>query len=208
MDQQDTVYQVGIPERFREDAVLLYEEAFGAKFRVAIRSRERRLRVLSESLCLSFGIAAILEGTLVGVAGFKHGKESLTGGMTFRRLIQVLGFFPGLWAAFVFSLYERSGLSGQLLMDGISVREDARGRGIGGNLLEQVERYAAAQGLSSVRLDVIDTNPGAKRLYLRKGFRVTAAEPFEYLRWFFGFGGSETLVKQLDSVGQGADSPS
>ena len=82
-------------------------------------------------------------------------------------------------------------------MDGISVSSDARGRGIGGRLLEEVESYAISHGFESIRLDVIDTNPDAKRLYERKGFSVTKSESFGWLRWLLGFGGSETLVKVL-----------
>lgn len=112
-------------------------------------------------------------------------------------MVQVLGFLPGNRAAIVFSLYERKNEEGELLMDGISVRSDARGQGIGSRLLDQVESYAIASSCKSIRLDVIDTNPNAKRLYERKGFSVTKSETFEWLRWFLGFGGSQTLVKSL-----------
>lgn len=197
MDNEDLEFIVGIPEPFRRDAAALYEEAFGAKFGVAVRSRHRRVELLSESFLLDFGIAAVSNGTLLGIAGLQTADGSLTGGMSYRRLVQVLGFLPGSWAAIVFSLYERKNEEGGLLMDGISVRSDARGRGIGSRLLEEVEAYAIARGFKSIRLDVIDTNPDAKRLYERKGFRVTKSETFEGLRWLLGFGGSETLVKSF-----------
>ncbi len=197
MDNKGLEFTIGIPEQFRRDAAALYDEAFGPKFGVAVRSQCRRVELLSESFLLEFGIAAISKGTLLGVAGFKSNGGSLTGGMSYRRLVQVLGFLPGNWAAFIFSLYERKNEEGELLMDGISVRSDARGQGIGSRLLEQVESYAVAHSFSSIRLDVIDTNPNAKRLYERHGFSVTKSESFEWLRWFLGFGGSETLVKSL-----------
>jgi ribosomal protein S18 acetylase RimI-like enzyme len=197
MDRSNIEFIVGIPEKFRHDAALLYDSAFGAKFGVAVRSKERRIELLSESFRLQFGIAAVGEGTLLGVAGFHYGDGSLTGGMDYRRLVRVLGFLQGNWAAVVFSLYERKNKKGELLMDGISVRSDARGRGIGGRLLDEVESYAIGQSLKSIRLDVIDSNPDAKRLYERKGFAVTKSESFEWLRWFLGFGSSDTLVKAL-----------
>lgn len=197
MDNEGLEFIVGIPEQFRRDAAALYEEAFGAKFGVAVRSQRRRVELLSESFHLEFGIAAISKGTLLGIAGLQTNDGSLTGGMSYRRLVQVLGFLPGNWAAIVFSLYERRNEEGELLMDGISVRSDARGQGIGRRLLEQVESYAIAGSFKSIRLDVIDTNPDAKRLYEREGFIVTRSETFKWLRWFLGFGGSQTLVKSL-----------
>lgn len=197
MDVTSVEFIVGIPEQFRYDAALLYDEAFGAKFRVAVRSKQRRIELLSDSFFLQFGICAISEGTLLGIAGFQSGKGSLTGGMDYRLLIRVLGLLRGNWAAAVFSLYERKNEAGELLMDGISVRSDARDRGIGGRLLDEVESYAISNSFESIRLDVIDTNPSAKRLYERKGFSVIKFESFCCLRWLLGFGASETLVKVL-----------
>jgi ribosomal protein S18 acetylase RimI-like enzyme len=103
----------------------------------------------------------------------------------------------GNWAALIFSLYERRPLPGRLLMDGIAVREGLRGRGIGTRLLQQLSDYAAQQGYESIRLDVIDINPGARRLYERYGFEAIKTERFEYLRWLIGFGGATTMELKL-----------
>jgi hypothetical protein len=120
MESEGLEFIVGIPEQFRRDAAALYEEAFGAKFGVVVRSQRRRVELLSESFLLEFGIAAISKGTLLGIAGLQTNDGSLTGGMSYRRLVQVLGFLLGNWAAIVFSLYERKNEEGELLMDGIS----------------------------------------------------------------------------------------
>ena len=94
-------------------------------------------------------------------------------------------------------LYERKPKEGQLLMDGIAVRQDARGRGIGTRLLDEFKAYGREHGYANIRLDVIDTNPGARRLYERLGFVATKTEHFEYLRWFLGFGASTTMLCHL-----------
>lgn len=67
-------------------------------------------------------------------------------------------------------------------MDGIAVKQDMRGKGIGTKLLDELKQYARDNGFSSIRLDVIDTNPAARRLYERQGFVLTRTGYFGYLR--------------------------
>ena len=82
-------------------------------------------------------------------------------------------------------------------MDGIAVAPDMRGQGIGARLLDLITDYAADQQFETIRLDVVDTNPQARKLYERKGFVATKTEQFEWLRWLLGFGAVTTMVKSL-----------
>ena len=82
-------------------------------------------------------------------------------------------------------------------MDGIAVQAGARGQGVGSRLLEEIANYAKEQGFSRVRLDVIDINPKARKLYERKGFKAVKTEYFRYLRWLLGFRGSTTMELSL-----------
>jgi ribosomal protein S18 acetylase RimI-like enzyme len=57
----------------------------------------------------------------------------------------------------------------------IVLHPEARGRGIGGDVIAAVARAAARQGAHEVALSVLSNNAGARRLYLRLGFVETAA---------------------------------
>lgn len=200
-DAQTTIELVhGIPEAMRSSAAALYEDAFGAKFAVAIPSAQVRMALLADSLNLAFAFGAISGNQLVGLAGYKTRGGSFTDGMTYRLLLKHAGLLRGSWAALVFSFYERSMTPGQLLLDGIVVDASMRGHGIGSRLLHELSQFAASDGYASVRLDVIDTNPKARRLYERKGFKTTRTDRFGYLRWLLGFGASTTLVRDVRSV--------
>jgi len=98
----------------------------------------------------------------------------------------------------VFSSYERQPQESELLMDGIAVEQDMRGKGIGTKLLDELKQYARENGYSRIRLDVIDTNPAARHLYERQGFIPTRTEQFGYLRRLLGFGASTTMVFQVE----------
>ncbi|WP_018693151.1 GNAT family N-acetyltransferase [Algicola sagamiensis] len=187
-------YVTGTPEVHREEAAALYNESFGDKFAVAIPCKEKRLKLISESLSLDFSIAAILDGELVGLAGYHTKKGSLTQGFTFDRLLEHLGFWSSIRAALIFSLYERKQKEAELLMDGISVSKQMRGKGIGTELLHQLKGLAREKGYQEIRLDVIDTNPKARQLYERLGFVPKHTSHFGFLRFLLGFSSATTMI--------------
>lgn len=194
----DITFQQGFPDSQLDTAVSLYDVAFGAKLGVAIPSEEKRNAFMRQSLLPDYAISAMDGEKLVGLAGFHTAEGSLTGGFMdgmagYRQFISQLGLLRGHWAMLILSLYERKADEGQLLMDGISVDPQYRGQGIGGRLLEEIVRYARENGYNSVRLDVIDTNPRAQKLYERKGFKAVKTDKFGFLRPLLGFGGSTTM---------------
>lgn len=194
----DITFQQGFSDSQLDTAVSLYDIAFGAKLGVAIRSDVKRQAFLCKSLLPNYAISAMDGEKLVGLAGFHTAAGSLTGGFPsgmagYRQFISQLGFLRGHWAMLILALYERKAAEGQLLMDGISVDPTYRGQGIGGRLLEEIVRYATENGYNSVRLDVIDTNPRAQKLYERKGFKTVKVEKYGFLRPLLGFGGSTTM---------------
>lgn len=197
MRSEDVQYIHGLREQHRQAAAEIYDEAFGEKFAVAVPSPERRVRLLAESLQLKYSIGAVCRDKLLGIAGYQSVAGSLTGGMSYRQLLSHLGVLRGNWAAAIFSLYERKLSPGEMLMGGIAVDPVARGQGIGTQLLNELCGFATEQGLRRIRLDVIDTNDEARRLYQRNGFRVVKTEKFEWLRWLLGFGGAVTMRKRL-----------
>lgn len=194
---KDITIQQGLPDQLLSTAVKLYDEAFGAKISVAVRDEKQRLTLLKRCFKPDYAIVALVDNKLVGIAGFHTPTGSLTGGIGYGDLISQFGFFKGNWAALIFSLYERKPATGELLMDGIVVHHDYRGNGIGGRLLDELAKYANEKLYNRVRLDVIDTNPKAKKLYERKGFKAVKTEQFPYLRWLLGFGGSTTMELNL-----------
>lgn len=61
-------------------------------------------------------------------------------------------------------------LPGRLLLNGIAVRGDERGRGLGSRLLRDGRDLAERLGCRALLLDVSVDNPATRRLYLRHGF--------------------------------------
>ncbi len=193
----DFNYRHGFQKSDRSAAAALFDQAFGAKFASAVGPRTVRVNFFADTFMPPFAFCAFQGERLVGIAGYRTPEGSLTGGITYESLIDKLGFVQGNWAAVVFSFYERKLKSGELHMDGIAVDESVRGQGVGTQLLRMLSDFATNRGYASIRLDVIDTNPLAKKLYEKNGFRVTETHRYPYLKWMLGFGGSATLIKTL-----------
>ncbi|MCF2860031.1 GNAT family N-acetyltransferase [Pseudoalteromonas sp. SMS1] len=175
----------------------LYETAFGTKFSAAIRDRRERIAVFDKCFLPEYSYAASVDDVIVGIAGFQTQDGALTGGLGFYGLIECLGLFNGLKAALIFSLFERKASRKELLLDGIAVNEKFRGLGIGSQLLDAVIAHAIKHNYQSVRLDVINSNLKARKLYEAKGFVATKSEYYPYLKWLVGFSGSTTMIYQI-----------
>jgi len=59
-------------------------------------------------------------------------------------------------------------------VDEFFILPEARGRGLGGRLLEEVKAAAAAEGILALHLDVARQNEAAQRIYTRHGFQSRA----------------------------------
>ena len=197
MSANQVYYQVGIPEQYRDIAVELYDEAFGKKISVAIKDKRNRLNLLNSCLILKYAIGAFHQEQLIGIAGFHTLEGSLTSGIGYRDLLSQLGFIQGNWAAIIFSLYERKPKPKELVMDGIAVHAMGRGKGIGTRLLTEIKKLGERDGYKKIRLDVIDINPKAKKLYKRVGFKTVKTENFPYLKNTLGFGGVTTMELKI-----------
>ena len=201
MTQPTVIFRQGIPDEHLARAAELYEQAFGNKFRVVVPSQASRIEILHRGLNPVHAIAALEDGQLVGLAGYHTPRGSLTGGITWRVLLKVLGAVRGSLAAMLFALFIRKPGPGELLMDGIAVAPQLRGQGIGTGLLDAVTQVSRELGLEAVRLEVIDTNPRAKQLYLKNGFKVVRTRKFEFLRQLLGFGAADTMVRPTGVYG-------
>ncbi|MCB0161079.1 MAG: GNAT family N-acetyltransferase [Caldilineaceae bacterium] len=193
----EIVVQRGFPDEFRPLAADLYDAAFGAKLALAVPDPVARVAILRDGFDPEFSFVARSRGKLMGIAGFKTEAGSLTGGILFSLLKQKVGYWGAIRAVPVLALLQRKQTPSQLLMDGISVAPDMRGKGIGTRLLRSLIAWAKSEGYRSVRLDVIDTNPAARRLYERVGFVPVKTERFAYLEWLLGFGAATQMVYNL-----------
>lgn len=191
----------GFPATDRPAIAALYWEAFGQKLGRTLGPRAKGLDFIAAVLSPDHAICARdLDGTLLGVAGFKTHKGALVDA-TFTDMARVYGWIGAGWRGALLSLLERDTEDRRFLMDGIFVAPHARGRGVGSRLLEAIALEAARRGYAEVRLDVIDANTRARALYERRGFHAVGTQGMGWLGPVlgpvFGFRSATTMVKRV-----------
>jgi ribosomal protein S18 acetylase RimI-like enzyme len=70
---------------------------------------------------------------------------------------------------------------GTVWLEAAAVARPWQNCGIGTSLVHAVEALAAGRGYGAVELGVEDSNPGARRLYERLGYRSIARNDFQYV---------------------------
>jgi ribosomal protein S18 acetylase RimI-like enzyme len=199
-----------LPDHLRDGAVVLFEEAFGDKMRSAIPDRSKRMAFMSRVYDARHVVAARQGDALLGMVGLSTRDGDYRGGLMDigwdpRPYRELLGWWGALRAIANLRMAAHRPARGELYIDGIAVSPLARSRGIGTRLLGEVAAIAREQGMHWVRLHVIDSNPRARALYERVGYRVTKVESFRYLERWIGFGGLVWMELPLD--GQESDEP-
>lgn len=195
---QDITVQVGIREIDRQRAADIYHAAFARKFRPFISAdAERGKRLFAQGFNPAACLAAYHDGQLLGLTGFHHDGQHLQD-FHFDDFQREFGLFMGVIRYYSMVVFERESPSDTLLMDGIAVHPDARGRGVGTLLLQHLFDFAREKGYKAIKLSVIDTNPGARRLYERMGFEATRTIDMFIFSHVFGFSKSTDMIKHLD----------
>lgn len=181
----------------RRAAAALYWLAFGSKLARVMGPEAKALDYIEQVLDPTHALLARDDaGTVLGLAGFRTARGCFVGG-GLAELQMVYGRVGGFWRAACLNILARDVAEQGFVVDGLAVRPEARGKGIGSTLLEALCLEAEARGHDAVRLDVVEENLRARALYERLGFCVRARRGSRLTRWLFDFGGFWVMVREL-----------
>ena len=188
---------LGLPPSLRDQAAVIYWQAFGGKLGRVMGPDARAHAFLARVMRADHALVARDEtGALLGLAGFKTPQGSFAGG-SWTDMRAVYGLAVLAWRLQLLALLSREVDNDRFLLDGICVAPAARGLGVGSALMAAIEDEARARGYAYVRLDVIDTNWRARALYERLGYMGIKTAPLGPLRHVFGFDAAVTMVKPV-----------
>jgi len=193
-----------LPPGGLDDLVALYLEAFGRKAEHLLfmtADRATIAAVTRRSIRPEQGLYAMREGRVVGYLGLeaRGGRRFLD--PTLAILTDAFGRWGGLWrygvhmGIAVFEPHKR----GALQIDQLAVGAAARGQGIGTRLIEAAAAIAREEGYARLTLDVIDTNPAARRLYERLGFRLVRRQRLGAWTRRAGFEAVDFMERPIDT---------
>jgi len=187
--------QRSFPDQERLTAAAIYYQAFRKKLSPLLGKPGIAVPFIADVLNPEMCLAALVDGRVVGIAGLHRGDAQFVQ-WKFEELSRHFGWFSAIWRFGVAFLFMRSLRVGELLMDGIAVAETMRGKGIGTRLLNAIVAFGKDHDYTAVRLDVVDTNPEARRLYERFGFEPVRTRHFPLMR-FFGFTAATSMIKAI-----------
>jgi ribosomal protein S18 acetylase RimI-like enzyme len=202
MDETEVVIERGLPGELREQAVAIFEEAFGQKMRSSIRDQRARMAFMNRAYRAENVIVARRHDRLLGMAGLATRGAPYEGGLLGaswdpRPYRDLLGWTGAVWAVWGLRLASHPARPDEIYIDGIAVSPEARGLGVGTRLLTEIDDIARAHGKRYVRLDVVDTNPRAQALYERVGYKVTRVQSFGWKRRWVGFGAMISMERRV-----------
>ena len=205
MSEPDVVIELGLAAGLRDQAVAVYEEAFGDKMRMAVRDQQKRMAFVQRALVADNIVVARRGDELLGAAGLSSKGAPFAGGTLGsswdpRPYRDLLGWPGALWAVWGSRLADREPAADEVYVDGIAVASRARGLGIGTQLLGAICDVARDHGKRYGRLDVIDTNPRAQALYERVGYRVTKVQSFRWKQRWVGFGAMISMEQPVGAA--------
>lgn len=170
----------------------IYYDSFKIKFSklwLFTKNKGLAIDVLSQSIDFRTGLYAIKDKEVIGFIGLET-VGSIYTKLRFSLLTKVFGFFGGLWryaGYMIYCAFRGRIREDEMHIDPIAVSEKARGLGVGTKLLDASLVLAKSLGKKKMTLEVVDTNPEAKKLYERKGFVVTKIEKTGFLTGLAGF---------------------
>jgi ribosomal protein S18 acetylase RimI-like enzyme len=201
--------QVEIRTAQQEDAAALarlYVEAFGSKLRWAFGRYVDAMPavvqelLISDQMRLSETLVAEVEGQVTGMAVLRRDHTHRPRWLAIWRSVRrhVRGWRVITAAFMMTAMCSNLCTSTRSYLESLAVDARYRGRGIGTLLLERCVEESRRAGKREISLHVVDTNPRAKRLYERMGFRTVQVERFGWIasRWM-GFSAQDFMVRPL-----------
>ena len=176
-------------------AAELFCDAFERKLRLLLPSKIKGIDLFEKIIIRENAISAIYKNECVGIAGLHHGKEGFIN-PKIKVFIQTVGLIRGLRGYLVFRMMKNTIPDDELRIESFAVMSSSRGKGIGSILLAEVDRIAKRDGYKTISLEVVDTNPDARRLYERKGFIEEKTTNYPILRNIAGFS-AVTVMKKV-----------
>ena len=133
---------------------------------------------------------------VLGFLGFDHYKGDFIK-IYLSYLLEDLKFFRAFFVWLVFKIITPKVKKDEIRIDWIAVDELFRGKGIGTKLLNIFLKYAKENGFKVARLEVLNTNNKAIKLYEKIGFIIKRIKKYYFISKVLGYSEEIYMYLQL-----------
>ncbi|CAD7694811.1 unnamed protein product [Ostreobium quekettii] len=181
-------------------AVDVLYEGFARKIHhllILTKSEDQAKRLIPQLVDFSQSLVAVIDDRVCGVLFMNLGKQRCFR-FDWKLGIHEFGLLGTIRRRINYWLvHEKNCHAGELNIQAITVLPELRNHGIGTQMLHEVERYADRNGYQELTLEVVDTNPDAKRLYRRLGFSTKKTERTWPFTTKAGFNAVDSMTKPI-----------
>ena len=176
----NTEIKYGIPAKQRIKIAKMLYETFEHIFSNIFGNKNKTILLISTCIQDDRTLVAFKDDLAVGLAGLQYcGKSFIDPSL--KQVTRIFGLetFRVLLFGGIFLFFNKR-TQKEIHLESLAVTTDEQGKGIGSKLLYFVIDYARLKGFSQIRLEVKDSNPNAKRLYERIGFKEKRVQKIPY----------------------------
>jgi len=175
---------------------ILYK-SFELKFKPILKKvgYEEGLNIIQHTLLPTGGLLAREATKIIGVAILS--TKSSPALFIDKSLKKQLGLISYQYFKFIFH-------SDKILTDDtikielLAIKKGTRGKGYGSTMLKEIIRYSRTVKYKKILLDVVDTNPRAKALYKRVGFKTIKRHYSGVLTKSFGYNSHDSMSLNIN----------
>jgi len=186
----------GLPAKLIKQAIELYYNSLHQKLKPVFGNKDSAVSYLINNIDPTKCIFAIDNEEVIGILGIQDINGSFLT-PSFSQMVRKYGFFSSLFRFLLLILMNYDIKPNELHLDGIAVSPNKRGQGIGSRLISEFENYAGQRNIQLISLEVINTNPDAKKLYNRLGFKEIKSSSVWPFTKIFGFSSSTLMTKDF-----------
>jgi ribosomal protein S18 acetylase RimI-like enzyme len=167
-------------------ALEIYYNAFEQKIRPLFKPKEKAIRIYSHAIHPNRVYYALENRKAVGIIGLQYDDLDFLI-YRFDFIKKQYSFFRGLYLYIILNITKMKLEEYTIRIDSIAVDDQCRGQGIGKILINKAIDIAKNRGFKEIILEVVNTNPRAKKLYEKMGFKEKKHKKFYFLTRSFGF---------------------
>jgi ribosomal protein S18 acetylase RimI-like enzyme len=162
--------QLGIKQNQKISIAKIFYESFIEKLYRLFGDPQKAIKLFSKLLREDQILVAIKDNNLVGFVGLHYNKKHFIK-FNFTEISRIYGIKAILATLYFLTNIFDTNQQKQLHLEVIAVDKKQRTKGVGTRLLLSTIEFAKLKGFNQIRLEVINTNPKAKKLYEKTGFK-------------------------------------